>query len=51
MVDYLRKILPHGFESFELTMWAYSKDIDFERFAKVVSDADPVFSRRWLQGI
>jgi branched-chain amino acid aminotransferase len=22
-----------------------------ERFAKVVSDADPVFSRRWLQGI
>ena len=38
-VDYLRKILPHGFESFELTMWAYAKDIDFENFAKEAQDA------------
>lgn len=38
-VDYLRKILPHGFESFELTLWAYAGDTNFEEFAKESKDA------------
>ncbi len=34
--DYLRAILPHGFESFELTLWQYVGDIDLEERAKEV---------------
>lgn len=33
-VDYLRQILPHGFESFELTTWAYIGEVNLEEFAK-----------------
>ena len=32
--NYLKQILPHGFESFELTLWQYIGDIDLERLAK-----------------
>jgi sugar phosphate isomerase/epimerase len=34
--DYLRQILPHGFESFELNMWQYVGDIDLAETAKQV---------------
>lgn len=37
-VDYLRQILPHGFESFELTAWAYVGDRDFAETGKQVLD-------------
>ncbi len=33
-VDYLRQILPHGFESFELTCWAHIGNIDLSEYAK-----------------
>ena len=33
---YLRQILPHGFESFQLSSWKYLPDIDFDRSAKEV---------------
>jgi sugar phosphate isomerase/epimerase len=37
--DYLRQILPHGFESFELTMWQYVPDgLDLAETAKQVKD-------------
>lgn len=36
--DYLRKILPHGFESFELTCWAQVGDVDLAEYAKQVLD-------------
>ncbi len=37
--DYLRQILPHGFESFELTMWQYVPDgLNLAETAKQVSD-------------
>ncbi|MBS1704725.1 MAG: sugar phosphate isomerase/epimerase [Armatimonadetes bacterium] len=36
--DYLRQVLPHGFESFELTMWQYLGDINLEETAKAVKD-------------
>lgn len=32
--NYLKQILPHGFESFEMTLWQYIGDIDLERLAK-----------------
>jgi sugar phosphate isomerase/epimerase len=35
---YLKQILPHGFESFSLTMWQYIKDINLEKTAKEVLD-------------
>jgi sugar phosphate isomerase/epimerase len=36
--DYLRQILPHGFESFELTTGADLGDIDFKSLSKEVLD-------------
>jgi len=33
---YLKQILPHGFESFELTCWQYLPEIDLNEFAKEV---------------
>jgi sugar phosphate isomerase/epimerase len=35
---YLEQILPHGFESFELTCWRFIGDIDLETTAKEVLD-------------
>ncbi|HRF60213.1 MAG TPA: sugar phosphate isomerase/epimerase [Fimbriimonadaceae bacterium] len=37
-VDYLRQILPHGFESLELTLWQYVGDIDLPEFARQAKD-------------
>ncbi len=34
--DYLRQILPHGFESFELTMWRFVEDVDLAETARQV---------------
>jgi len=34
--DYLRQILPHGFESFSLTFWQTAKGFDFKKTAKEV---------------
>lgn len=36
--SYLRQILPHGFESFQLTLWQYVGDIDLPECAKEVMD-------------
>ncbi|MBV6459103.1 MAG: hypothetical protein HONBIEJF_02243 [Fimbriimonadaceae bacterium] len=36
--DYIRQILPHGFESFELTLWQYVGDLDLAQTAKEVLD-------------
>ena len=36
---YLKKILPHGFESFQLTCWQYIGDTDVAETAKSVLDA------------
>lgn len=36
--DYLRQILPHGFESFELTLGRYVPDMDLSETAKQVQD-------------
>ena len=36
--EYLAQILPHGFESFELTNWAYLKDLDLAETAKRTLD-------------
>jgi len=36
---YLKQILPHGFESFSLTMWAKIGDVDLKETAKQVVDA------------
>ncbi len=38
-VDYLRAILPHGFESFELTLWRFIDQVNLEEFAKEALDA------------
>lgn len=35
---YLSSILPHGFESFELTLWQYVDGVDLAAFAAEVSD-------------
>jgi sugar phosphate isomerase/epimerase len=35
---YLRQILPHGFESFELTLWQYIGDNKLDEIAKEVTD-------------
>ncbi len=38
--DYIKQILPHGFESFALMAWQYlPTDVDFDRVAKEVADA------------
>ncbi len=36
--DYLRQILPHGFESFELTCWMHIGDVNIPEYAKEVKD-------------
>lgn len=36
--SYLKQILPHGFESFELTCWQYLPEIDLDEYAKEVKD-------------
>ncbi len=36
--EYLQQILPHGFESFELTCWEHIGDINIEEYAKQVLD-------------
>jgi sugar phosphate isomerase/epimerase len=35
--DYIRQILPHGFESFSLTFWKTCEDIDFKKLAREVN--------------
>lgn len=35
---YLRQMLPHGFESFELTVWQYKGAVDFSECAKASLD-------------
>jgi len=37
--DYIRRILPYGFESFELTFWQTLGGIDVKRLAREVNDA------------
>lgn len=37
--DYIRQILPHGFESFQLTLWRAIEDVDVPETAKQVKDA------------
>ncbi len=37
--DYLRQILPHGFESFELNAWMHVGDLDLAECAKEALDA------------
>ena len=34
--DYIRQILPHGFESFSLTFWQTCEGVDFKKLAKEV---------------
>lgn len=36
--NYLRQILPHGFESFELTMWQYIGDLNLSEISREVKD-------------
>lgn len=36
--NYIRQILPHGFESFQLFAWQYLPDIDFDRTANEIRD-------------
>jgi sugar phosphate isomerase/epimerase len=35
--EYIRQILPHGFESFSLTFWQTCEDIDFKKLAREVN--------------
>ena len=35
--DYIRQILPHGFESFSITFWQTTKGIDFKKMARDVN--------------
>ena len=37
--NYIRQILPHGFESFELTFWQTLGDVDVDRLAGEVNEA------------
>jgi sugar phosphate isomerase/epimerase len=37
--DYIKEILPHGFESFSLTFWQTCEDINFPKLAKEVNAA------------
>jgi sugar phosphate isomerase/epimerase len=36
--DYLKQILPHGFESFELTCWAHIGEVNVPEYAKQVAE-------------
>ncbi len=36
--EYIRQILPHGFESFSLTFWRSCEEIDFEKLAGELGD-------------
>ena len=36
--DYIRQILPHGFESFQLTFWQHIGEVNLERTAQEVLD-------------
>ena len=36
--DYIRQILPHGFESFSLTFWKTAEGVDFKRLAESVRE-------------
>jgi sugar phosphate isomerase/epimerase len=36
--DYLRQILPHGFESFQLTLWQHIGEVKLEELAKQVKE-------------
>ncbi|HZH98296.1 MAG TPA: sugar phosphate isomerase/epimerase [Fimbriimonadaceae bacterium] len=52
-VDYLRQILPHGFESFELTFGKNVGDLDIERYAQEVLEVlgdDAVISSLGIYG-
>jgi len=46
--EYIRQILPHGFESFSLTFWQTCEGIDFKKLARevnaVLEDSDAVIS-------
>lgn len=46
--EYIRQILPHGFESFGLTFWQTCEDIDFKKLAReihaVIEGSDAVIS-------
>lgn len=37
--DYIRQILPHGFESFSITFWQTTKGVDFKTTAREVNAA------------
>src|SRR6476469_5298588 len=36
--QYIREILPHGFESFQLFAWQYLPEIDFDRTANEIAE-------------
>jgi hypothetical protein len=36
--EYIRQILPHGFESFSITFWQTLGDTDLKRLAREVKD-------------
>jgi sugar phosphate isomerase/epimerase len=51
--DYLRQIIPHGFESFELTLWQYIGEVDLDAFAAELPDVlgdDAVISSLGIYG-
>lgn len=51
--DYLRQVVPHGFESFELTLWQYVGDVDIDGLAKELPDVlgdDAVISSLGIYG-
>ncbi len=52
--DYIRQILPHGFESFSLTFWQTCKGIDFRKLAakvkRVLEGSDAVISSLGIFG-
>ena len=52
--DYIRQILPHGFESFSLTFWQSCEGIDFKKLARevreVLGDSGAVISSLGMFG-
>lgn len=36
--NYIRQILPHGFESFQINFWKYIGDVDLKKLAREVKD-------------
>ncbi|MCH7905516.1 MAG: sugar phosphate isomerase/epimerase [Armatimonadetes bacterium] len=51
--DYIKQILPHGFESFQLNMWAHIDDNDLPEIAKQVKEVigdDAIISSVGLYG-